>query len=82
MPHLRRLTVVACATLLTASAVVGCGDNAKTGTTNPETTETTETTKTTKTTVSTPIDTRPSTVAPGDTMTQTPTERTDTGAPS
>jgi hypothetical protein len=72
MPSFRRITVALGAATLSAALSAGCG-----GHDTP--------------TVSTPVETQPSssvmtespsTVAPGTTLTETPTERTDTGAPS
>lgn len=72
MPNFRRISIVIGAAALTAGISTGCGGQDKP-------------------TVSTPVETKPSssvmtetpsTVAPGTTLTETPTERTDTGAPS
>lgn len=73
MPALRRITLAICGSALTASVSMGCGGGQE------------------KPAVNTPVETKPSssvmteapsTVAPGTTLTETPTERTDTGAPS
>ncbi|GAS97615.1 biotin and thiamin synthesis associated [Mycolicibacterium canariasense] len=72
MPNFRSIAIAIGTAALTAGISTGCGGQDKP-------------------TVSTPVETKPSssvmtetpsTVAPGSTFTETPTERTDTGAPS